>query len=675
MEDKLKNNHGHLHNEGCCDSGHVHAHGSGTCACEGGMLKNIDNIEEKSNEPLYIIFSSIILFLIGFYIYNFIDFSFGNLVILNFSLDISSKFFAIILFILVVLISGLNIIKEGIYELFEKEIKIEFLVTIATIGAFVLGDFIEAACLMLLFFIAEYLEEFSLDKSKKSLINIVKLAPDTATIKKDGVEVEVNVEDISIGDIVIAKPGDKIAIDGEIINGSSSINQASITGESIPVFKTIGDEVYSSTINQEGYLEFKATKKSDDTLFAKIIELIKESDDKKAKIDLFVDKFARYYTPFIVLMAILVAIIPLLLFNCSLNESIYKALVLLVISCPCAFAISTPVSMVSAITAGTRNGIIIKGGEYIEELAKIKAISFDKTGTLTEGNLVIDEIKTFNNFDKEELMKIICSIENMSTHPIAKSFTEFALVNNISLKKVDNFKSISGFGLVGDIGDKTYKIGKKEGFDLDLDDLDVSYVYPGSSIFISEDNNLIGFIRLSDKIRDDGRNTITKLHNKKIKTFMLTGDNEKIASTVSKIIGLDDYYSNLLPEDKVNIIKKLVKEYDDLAMVGDGVNDSPALAQANVGIAMGLNGSDIAIETSDIVLIDDDISKINYLIELSKKTMGVVKQNISFSVIVKFTLAILGVIGFLSLGEAIVFGDVGLTLVVVANALRISRNS
>lgn len=506
------------------------------------------------------------------------------------------------------------------------------------------------------------------------MVDLVKLRPDIACVKKDGYEIEVKVEDLSIGDIVIVKPGDKVPIDGVIIKGSSSINQASITGESFPVDKSVGDEVYSSTINQEGYFEFKVTKISDETIFSKIIELIKESEDKKAKIDLFIDKFAKYYTPTIIILAILVAIIPYLIFGLSFKEWIYKSLVLLVISCPCALAISTPVSMVSAITAGTKNGIIIKGGEYIEELSKIKAISFDKTGTLTEGNLVIEDIKTFNGVCVEDLMKIVCSIENNSNHPIAKLFKDYSIENNILISELDEFNSINGLGLEGSIGGVNYLVGKKELIGMEVIGSHLDIPLSNIHVFIAQENNLIGFISLSDKIRSNTKSTISNLSKKSIKTFMLTGDNDDNAFKVANTIGIDNYYSNLMPKDKVQKVQELVKKYGNLVMVGDGVNDSPSLAQANVGIAMGLDGADIAIETADIILTNDDISKVGYLVDLSKKTMVVVKQNISVSLLVKSSLAILAVIGFLSLGEAIIFGDVGLTLIVVLNALRISKN-
>ncbi len=681
---------------GCNDSHHekdnreCHDNDHDGCACEHGILEDIDSTDtEKSKKPIYILGTGIIIFIIGYFIS-----------ILNFSLTnyITQDLISQLIFLSVVVIVGQGIIRHGIKSLLNKEVKIEFLITVATIGAFILGDGAEGASLILLFFLAEYLEHYSLDKSKKSLTNLVNLSPDVATVKKiknKGTEkekireIQLNVKDIAIGDLIIVKPGDKIPIDGVIEKGSTSVNQASITGESLAASKSIGDEVYASTINEEGYIEIKVTKLSDDTIFSRIIDLIKESEEKKAKVNLLIDKFAKYYTPMIIVLAILVATIPWLLFNQPLDQWIYKALVLLVIACPCALVISTPVSMVSAITAGTKNGIIIKGGEYIEALSKIKAIMFDKTGTLTEGNLEIENIKSTNEFNDEEVLKIACSLENKSKHPIAKTFNDYQRKNNIELKEVNNFQSLSGRGLKGEINNETYYVGKKELFKelpeytnnsklqkdiLSLNNEDEEIKIGKTSVIIGSNDKILGIISLTDKIRDNGPETIEQLKNKSIETIMLTGDNSATAKTVAEKLGLNNYYPNLLPEDKVNIVEEVATEYNDVAMVGDGVNDTPSLARANVGIAMGMGGADVAVETADIVLMQDNISKVDYLINLAKKTMNVVKQNITVSLSVKAVLAILGVIGYVSLWQAVLIGDMGLTLLVVANALRISNS-
>jgi len=660
--------HSHSHKDSCCSHDHHdHEHG-GCCACESGLLEHIDVEEEESKRPYYIMGIGAILFVIGFYIAKF-----TNITSLG-GYPISSNMLSLIPLLLVVIIAGHETIEHGIRSISHGEIKIEFLMTIATIGAFLLGDYSEGAGLMLLFFIGEWLEDFALDKSKKSIANIVKLSPDTGIVKKDGKEIEMAIEDIKIGDIVVIRPGDKIPIDGVIIEGSTSINQASITGESLAVSKTIGDEVYSSTINEEGYIEVRVNKSSENTIFAKIIELIKESEEKKAKVNLLIDRFAKYYTPIVVGLALIVGIIPPLILNQPINQWVYRALVLLVISCPCALIISTPVSIVSAITAGTKNGMVIKGGEYIEELANIKAISFDKTGTLTEGKLIINQVIPAEE-EKEELMKIACSIEAKSKHPIAEAFKEYAVKEKTDIVSVENFKSIAGNGLIGEINGTCYKLGKKDFFDKDIiptidgdsDNADKTQVYVGT------EDKILGIISLSDKIRDESISTIAKLNKDNIKTIMLTGDNEQTAKQVASEIGLSDYYANLLPEDKVNKVHELVENEKHVAMVGDGVNDTPSLARANVGIAMGMGGADVAVETADIILMRDDLSKIGYLTDLAKKTMGVIKQNITATLVIKASLAILGILGLVSLWGAIIIGDMGLTLIVVGNALRIAR--
>lgn len=655
----------------CCSDEHHHHHNhshSGGCACCNGegILSDIDKEEETSKRPYYTIAFGIIIFILAYFIGEF-NFNYGL---------ITSHNLSIVLYVLLVVVVGFDTIKEGIEGIFNLQVKIEFLMTIAVIGAFALNSCAEGALLILLYYISEFLEDLSIDKSKKSISNLVRLSPDTATVLKDGNEEEIEVDKLNIGDIVVVKPGDKIPIDGIIKKGSTSVNQASITGESLAVSKNIGDEVFSSTINEEGYIEVEVSKTADNTVFAKIVELIKDSEEKKAHIDIFVDKFAKYYTPIVVVLAILVATIPTLIFAQPFSTWVYRALCLLVISCPCAVAISTPVSMVSAITAGTNNGIIIKGGEYVEELSNIKAIMFDKTGTLTEGKLKIDNIVPTDGKNREDILKIACSIEAKSSHPIAKTFMECADKNKYELYEVDNFKNIPGKGLTGLINNESYYVGNKELFnyneDLKSDINDLKPEEGKTLIIIGNSREILGYITLNDKIRDDTPSTLKYLNENNIETMMITGDNEKTAKTVSDSIGINKYYANLLPDDKVNIVRDVASEYKNIAMVGDGVNDAPSLAMSNVGIAMGM-GSDVAIETGDIVLLNDNISKLSYLVGLAKKTMNVVKTNISVAVAVKAILAVVAILGFIALWEAITIGDVGLTLVVVANALRLAN--
>ena len=530
-----------------------------------------------------------------------------------------------VIFLIAVIYVGRHIIKDGIVHLFEGKVKIELLITIATFGAFLLQSGEEGAMLMILFYLGEYLEHYSLNKSKSSLIELVKLTPDTAMVKHGDHEHEKAVSDIIIGDIVVVRPGDKIPVDGIIIEGTTSV---------------------------------------------KIIELIKNSEQNKAHIDVFIDRFAEYYTPIVVVLAILVAILPPILYGASITDWTYRALTLLVISCPCALVISTPVSIVSTITKGTKNGIIIKGGEYIEELARIKEVLFDKTGTLTEGKLEINEVQACDGYDKAEILKIACSIESKSKHPIAHTFVQYKKDHSLELEEVENFESIAGKGLKGDINGQTYFIGNKTLFsqDINLENNKMS-----TTVIIGTENEIYGLITLKDKIRDETPSTIASLNAKGIKTTMITGDNEATAKLVADEIGLSNYYADLLPQDKVNIVSNAVSKHHDVAMVGDGVNDTPSLARANVGIAMGLEGADVAIETADIVLLEDKLSKINLLVDLAKKTMGKIKFNVAFCLSVKVILMILGIAGYISLWEAVLIGDMGITLLVVGNSLLLAK--
>ncbi len=638
-------NHDHDHDESCSSNG-------GCACCDGDILEHIDQAEEKiSKKPLRIFAAGIVIIAIGYLTELF---------------SITQPIISQIIFLISALYVGHNIIIHGLKELSHGKVKIELLVTIATIGAFLLGSGEEGALLMVLFYLGEYLEEYSLNKSTKSIVKLVKLTPNTAMVKHGDHEHEKNVNDIKVGDVVIVRPGDKIPVDGIIVKGQTSVNQASITGESLPVSKSINDEVYASTINEEGYIEIEVNKKSEDTIFAKIVELIKNSEQNKAKIDVFIDKFAEVYTPIVVVLAILVAIIPTIL-GYSIYEWTYRALTLLVIACPCALVISTPVSIVSAITKGTKNGIIIKGGEFVEELSRIKEILFDKTGTLTEGNLEISEISTQSDYDKDQLIEIACSIESQSNHPIANTFNEYRLEHNIELLEVTNFESIVGKGLKGTINDITYYIGKNTLFDADVK------TNGGTEVIIGTDSEVLGAITLTDKIRDESKSTIKSLKELDIKTTMITGDNEKVAENVANKLNLDNYHADLLPEDKVKIVENSVLKYKDVAMVGDGVNDTPSLAMANVGIAMGLEGADVAIETADIILLEDKLSKITLLVKLARKTMGKIKFNVAFCLTVKVILMILGILGFINLWEAVLIGDMGITLIVVGNSLLLAK--
>ncbi|MDO9626529.1 MAG: cation-translocating P-type ATPase [Methanobacteriaceae archaeon] len=599
-----------------------------------------------------------------------------------------------LLFLIVVGLSGYNTIKSGIKSLLKGRFTINILITFAAFGAFLIGEGAEGASVFLLFYLAEYLEEYASSRARKSIKSLLKMAPEKATIRRNGESMEINVSQVDLKDVVLVKPGDKIPVDGEVKEGISSVNQAAITGESLPITKNPGDPVFAGTLNEEGYLEIEVSKKSTETVISKIIDLVKEAQSKKSPTEQFIEKFAKYYTPAVMGIAAMVAVIPTSVLGQSFDTWFYRALVLLVVSCPCALAISTPVAMVSGITAGTRKGLLIKGGEFIEEMQNIQTVIFDKTGTLTEGNLEVTDLISLNNFVDGEILSIAAALESKSKHPLARAIVKFASENNempensekgnindLTLPEVEEFESITGEGLKGKVNDDKFIIGKKTLFDdLKISNTEMDSINEIISnlekqgktvIILGKNSNLMALFGLMDKIREKSLNTIKSLKENKIHTLMLTGDNEGTARAVSAKIGVDTYYSNLLPQDKVDIVEKLIEQGQHVAVVGDGVNDAPALALSNIGIAMGVAGSDVAIETADVALMNDDISNVNYLIDLSKRTMAVVKQNVTVSIIIKSSFALMAVLGFVSLWMAVAIGDMGLSLAVIINAMRI----
>lgn len=637
---------------------HPQSESCGCSTCE-------ELLEEKKSswmrKPLIIILLSTLLMVTGLYLDFFTE----------------EKLFAEILFLLVVVVAVYSIIKKGLKSVFKLKFNMNFLMTIAAAGAFLIGAGAEGASVLFLFFIAEFLEDYAGERARQSISSLLKLAPEMATLKKEDKTVDVHVHEVRIDDVVVVKPGDKIPLDGEVVEGHSSVNQAPITGESIPVRKSIGDEVFAGTINLEGYLEVKVTRNSDKTVISKIIQLVKESQKNKSPTEAFINKFANYYTPTVISLAAAVAIIPSFIFGLSFDQWLYRALTLLVVSCPCALAISTPVSMVSAITSATRNGILIKGGMYIEEMKNVDVMVFDKTGTLTTGILEVTDIKPYNNYTKSDVMEIAASLESKSKHPLAKPIIRKAEDEKLELKTVSNFRSITGQGITGKIDHQTFYVGK---FDLTdkynniiLKELNKMEEDGKTVVLVGNESKIIGLIGFMDTIREDSEGMITKLKDKNIKTVMLTGDNEKTAEIVGKEIGIDEYHANLLPEDKVNVIDKLSKVKRHVAMLGDGVNDAPAMARSNIGIAMGAAGSDVAIETAEVALMNDDLSRLDYLIQLSHKTMQVIKQNVSISILIKTSFAVLAVLGMVTLWMAVAIGDMGLSLLVILNALRIAN--
>jgi len=582
-----------------------------------------------------------------------------------------------LLFVATAIISGYSIAREGFSSLiFRKKLSIDFLIMIAAVGSFFIGHGEEGAAVIFLFYVAEFLEGYAANRARKSIASLMELAPEVATVKRDGEEVKVPVGEVNINEEIVVRPGEKIPLDGQVIRGISTVNQAPITGESIPVTKQVGDEVYAGTINNEGFLEVRVTKRSDETMLSKIVRLVEEAQRMKSPTEKFIDKFSKYYTPSVILLAIGVATIPAFAFNLPLNEWLYKALVLLVVSCPCALAISTPVAMVSGITSAARNGVLIKGSIYVEEISKIKVFAFDKTGTLTEGRLEVTDVLSLEN-PRDGVLCIATSLEALSEHPIAKAIVEEAKKEGVKLKDVEDFKAIAGKGVTGRIDGQVYYVGSRRLFKELSADFPEEQAWKLENegktvVLVGNEKEVTGLIAVMDKIRDATITTMNELRRKGVKTVMITGDNERTAKAIADKIGIAEYHAELLPEDKVKIVEDLSKKYGHVAMVGDGVNDAPALARASVGIAMGAVGSDVSLETADIALMQDDLSKLPYLIELSKKTLEIVKENVLASILVKGSFAVLVFPGLVTLWLAVAVGDMGLSLAVILNAMRLS---
>ena len=636
------------------DHGHDHAHGDEELFAEGKPL--------IANRPVQIILASGLLFVLG-HVFEWLSFS---PIIVN------------VAYMLCAIIAGYEIAILAYKSLVNRHtIGPAMLVCIACVASFIIGHPEEGAAVTFLYYIAEFLEDYAEHKAKRSIKSLVEIAPDTARVKVGDKEEIRNVDEVDIGDIVIVKPGDKIPLDGEVISGSSSVNQASITGESVPVLKEVGDNVFSGTVNEDGYLEVKVTTAAKDSVISKIVTLVKRSQLNRSETESLVEKVAKYYTPIMMVAAAIVAFVPPLFFGQNLVDWVYKALSLLVISCPCAFLISTPVGMVSAITSATRNGVIIKGSTDVEEMRNVKAVIFDKTGTLTEGKLKLSDIEVLDDaYSKEDIVKIAASLEFQSSHPIAQAVVNYADENNIIFDTIEEFKNVPGKGIVANInGEQFYAANESliEGssFDISRDEINKYSAEGKTLIFVGNSEKVLGIITVSDTIRHNASEVIADLKDQGVQTIMLTGDNKIAAKSVADEIGIDYVYSNLLPEDKLNILDTIRNKFGDVAMVGDGINDAPALARANIGIAMGAAGSDVAIETADVALMQDDISKLPYLFALSHKTMRIIKENITVAILVKLLCVILAVLGIITLMMSVGFGDLGLTLLVILNSFRI----
>uniref|UniRef100_UPI00403F569C heavy metal translocating P-type ATPase n=1 Tax=Candidatus Enterococcus willemsii TaxID=1857215 RepID=UPI00403F569C len=587
------------------------------------------------------------------------------------------------LFLLAILIGGYNLFLEGLKNLLKFEFTMETLMTIAIIGAALIGEWSEGAIVVILFALSEALERYSMDKARHSIRSLMEISPKEANIRRGGKEISLSVKDIQVGDTLIIKPGQKIAMDGVVIKGYSAVNQAAITGEAIPVEKKVHDEVFAGTLNTEGLLEVNVTKRVEDTTLAKIIHLVEEAQGERAPAQAFVDTFAKYYTPFIIISALLIMIIPPLLFAGDWNSWVYQGLSVLVVGCPCSLVISTPVSIVSAIGNAAKQGVLVKGGIYLEEIGQLKAIAFDKTGTLTEGRPVVtDFVNLSDNLSDSEVFSKLAALEFFSQHPLAAAIMKEAEIRgiNYSTLTVTNFSSITGQGIQGDLQKMTYFIGRPKLFAAYLDNnpaLVQDYLTlekQGKTVVLfGTKNKVLALVAVADKLRVASRGVINQLHSLGIEhTIMLTGDNRHTAEVIGTEVGVSEIKGNLMPEDKLSYMKELQEKYAKVAMIGDGVNDAPALAAASVGIAMGGAGTDAALETADVALMGDDLEKLPFIVKLSRKTLRIIKQNITFSLVIKSVALLLVIPGWLTLWIAIL-ADMGATLIVTLNGLRLMR--
>ena len=589
--------------------------------------------------------------------------------------------FATIGYAAAILIGGYSLFIKGFKNLVRLNFDMNTLMTVAILGAAAIGEWGEGATVVILFAISEALERYSMDKARQSIESLMDIAPKEALIRRGNEEMMVPVDDIQVGDIMIVKPGQKLAMDGIVIKGTSTLNQAAITGESVPVTKTVGDEVFAGTLNEEGLLEVKVTKRVEDTTLSKIIHLVEEAQAERAPSQAFVDRFAKYYTPAIIIFALLLAVIPPLFMGADWSEWIYRGLAVLVVGCPCALVISTPVSIVTAIGNAAKNGVLIKGGIYLEEAGNLKVIAFDKTGTLTKGVPSVTDVVTYNG-DENELMTITAAIEKGSQHPLASAIIRKAEEDGLNFNdvSVEEFQSITGKGVKAKVNNEMYYVGSPglfeellpNGIQSKIKEQITTLQTQGKTVMIlGTEKEILALIAVADEIRESSKEVIRKLHQVGIeKTVMLTGDNQRTAEAIGKQVGVSDIKADLLPEDKLNFIKELRDKYRSVAMVGDGVNDAPALAASTVGVAMGGAGTDTALETADIVLMSDDLSKLPYTIKLSRKALAIIKQNITFSLGIKALSLLLIVPGWLTLWLA-VFADMGATLLVTLNSMRL----
>lgn len=577
------------------------------------------------------------------------------------------------LFIISYLVVGCEILKKAVRNIFRGKVFDEnFLMVVATIGAFAIGEFPEAVAVMLFYQVGELFQSYAVDKSRKSIASLMDIRPDYANIEKDGKVEKVDPDEVKIGDIIIVKTGEKIPLDGVIIEGRSSLDTMALTGESVPRVVKTEDEVLSGCINKDGLLKIRVTKEFGESTVSRILDLVENASSKKSKSENFITKFAKYYTPTVVIIAVLLAFIPPIILKdfSTFSVWLYRALSFLVVSCPCALVISIPLSFFGGIGGASKMGILIKGSNYLEALANTETVVFDKTGTLTEGIFEVQDIYA-EGIEKDELLRIVAHAENYSNHPIAKSVKK-AYNKEIDEKIIKNPQELSGKGIWAKIDEKDILVGnEKLMLEEKIDFKKCDEV--GTILYVAIDKKYVGYVLIADKIKQDSPKTIRELKAMNIKkTVMLTGDKKEVGEYVAKKLNMDKVYTELLPDGKVEKVEELLKQKSEngkLVFVGDGINDAPVLTISDIGVAMGGLGSDAAIEAADIVIMTDETSKISKAINLSKKTMRIVRENIIFAIFVKIAVLVLTAFGASTMWEA-VFADVGVSVIAIINALR-----
>ena len=579
-----------------------------------------------------------------------------------------------------VIIGGIFPAKKGLSSLRHGRLTINTLLIVGAIGAIYLGLWEEAALLVVIFSLGEVLESYAVDKARGSIQALISLAPQEATVLRNGKELRVPIEQVNVDETVIVKPGEKISVDGIVVSGISAIDQSSITGESIPVEKHAGDDVFASTLNGRGALEIKVTKLAEDSTLSKIVELVEDAQMKKGNAQNFSERFGAIYTPIMFVLAIIMAVVPPLFFNQPFDAWLYRALVVLVVSCSCSLVLSVPIAIVAGVGNAAKNGVLVKGGIHMETAGKVRVVAFDKTGTLTTGKPTVTDVVASGDISDEKLLEIAGTLEARSEHPLADAILKLISEKGLELESIDEFTSITGRGAKGIIDGETYYIGNPRLFEEigvpaeghikqigRLQDEGKTVILVGSS------KQILGMIAVSDQPKENARKAISKLKELGIKEIvMLTGDNKVTGEAIGRGIGVDEVRAELLPEDKISAIKALQEGHRTVAMVGDGVNDAPALAQADVGVSMGVAGTDVALETADIALMADDLNQLVYMVKISRKTVSVIKQNIVFSLAIVAFLVISALLGWMPLTTGLLLNE-GSALVIIANGVRLLK--